>query len=545
MSSFAPDISPSITQQTPVELPTIGRILCCLCGQSIIPNAAAMCNPCLQQQPDFKLFASEIQLEIIQCPKCEKWCLDNALNNWQSYQMESNELLTACMKKIPGMHSNHDVKVLGTAWIWTEPHSRRLKFYVDIERLILQEKVPIQQRVICSYVVKMSQCLSCIHGASEHTWGAMIQFRCALEYEQKGSSIKSHPSLAYVESLLVKTKMLETVSNLEVLKDGLNFYFHSKAQAERMHEFLSSQLPCRSKSSKKLVSQDLQSNTTRFEYTIFMEMIPLCKNDLVLVPRGITGGQHMLTIVKKLSSNLHLLEPASLQHFSVSPTKYFQHPAVLLASCLRHLVPFVILDITPLPMSELKTSSVYNVKKTKGKGSDTLSMDSINSKDAGGILAETIIARESDLGENDQTYSIITHLGHILQAGDIAMGYDIAHMTFSNKQDDLIDQMKISLPDVVLVAKAFPEKEKRSRQKKSNRKAPWRQEKIHEDDVVDEEELDGFEADDGAERNEGDSSASYVIIDEEDEVDEDQEPAEVDDELSKDGDGLLNEIVEK
>jgi nonsense-mediated mRNA decay protein 3 len=38
------------------------------------------------------------------------------------------------------------------------------------------------------------------------------------------------------------------------------------------------------------------------------------------------------------------------------------------------------------------------------------------------MLAEATVARMRDLGSNDQQYYVRTHLGHLLEAGDLAWG---------------------------------------------------------------------------------------------------------------------------
>jgi hypothetical protein len=38
-------------------------------------------------------------------------------------------------------------------------------------------------------------------------------------------------------------------------------------------------------------------------------------------------------------------------------------------------------------------------------------------KEAGGLLAEVEVAREADFGVTDVTYTVMSHLGHILIAG--------------------------------------------------------------------------------------------------------------------------------
>uniref|UniRef100_A0A0D9VAG6 60S ribosomal export protein NMD3 n=1 Tax=Leersia perrieri TaxID=77586 RepID=A0A0D9VAG6_9ORYZ len=67
----------------------------------------------------------------------------------------------------------------------------------------------------------------------------------------------------------------------------------------------------------------------------------------------------------------------------------------------------------------------------------------------GGIMLCTKVARVSDLGKNDTIFTVRTHIGHILNAGDRALGYDLYGVNVNN--DDVDD----SLPDAVLVKKIY------------------------------------------------------------------------------------------
>uniref|UniRef100_A0A6I9R4A4 60S ribosomal export protein NMD3 n=2 Tax=Elaeis guineensis var. tenera TaxID=51953 RepID=A0A6I9R4A4_ELAGV len=71
-----------------------------------------------------------------------------------------------------------------------------------------------------------------------------------------------------------------------------------------------------------------------------------------------------------------------------------------------------------------------------------------------GSLAYAQVARVSDFGKNDNTFTVRTHLGHLLNPGDYALGYDL-HGADSN-------DLEIDLPDVVLLKKSYEEK-RRSR----------------------------------------------------------------------------------
>lgn len=59
---------------------------------------------------------------------------------------------------------------------------------------------------------------------------------------------------------------------------------------------------------------------------------------------------------------------------------------------------------------------------------------------------------------NDKKYTVLTHLGNVLNPGDMALGYDLRHTVVS---DESFDQMSDTLPDVILVKKSYADKEKK------------------------------------------------------------------------------------
>lgn len=88
----------------------------------------------------------------------------------------------------------------------------------------------------------------------------------------------------------------------------------------------------------------------------------------------------------------------------------------------------------------------------------------------------TQIARESDLGGNDTTYRVLTHMGHLLQPGDSVLGYDLCRAIVD---DEILDRLTFQPPDIVLVKKIYPDKVKNAskKQKRRNRRGKAKQEK--------------------------------------------------------------------
>ena len=61
------------------------------------------------------------------------------------------------------------------------------------------------------------------------------------------------------------------------------------------------------------------------------------------------------------------------------------------------------------------------------------------------------VARASDFGRNDRTLFARTHLGHLLHAGDTALGYDLASANVADSDLEKALERGLVLPDVILV----------------------------------------------------------------------------------------------
>ena len=87
-------------------------------------------------------------------------------------------------------------------------------------------------------------------------------------------------------------------------------------------------------------------------------------------------------------------------------------------------------------------------------------------------LADVTIARQSDLGANDQTVRCRTHLGAVLRVGDVVLGYDMLRLQISDEEYVAHAQRdKDRLPDVVLVRKSYEEKRKLRKERRAAMRA--------------------------------------------------------------------------
>jgi nonsense-mediated mRNA decay protein 3 len=83
------------------------------------------------------------------------------------------------------------------------------------------------------------------------------------------------------------------------------------------------------------------------------------------------------------------------------------------------------------------------------------------------------VARASDFGVNDNMYTCRTHLGHILNPGDMAWGFDVANMNVCDPEmlKYLDTKAGAQVPDVVLVRKSY--EEKRKKRKAGGHRRAW------------------------------------------------------------------------
>ena len=254
------------------------------------------------------------------------------------------------------------------------------------------------------------------------------------------------------------------VLRIDSCRNGLDFYFLTVPHSQTFASFLSRLAPMRLKASKKMVSEDNHSNTANVRHTTICDMVPLCRDDLVLVhkiSRGLLAGR--LALVTKVSSSIQLVDASpkrtELAMTSLHPDAYYKaggEKAYPICQSAQRMIKFVVLDVE---LCDTNTSN-SNSNNPNDDGSHPLYQGP-----ASGVekyaLADVEVARESDFGVNDTTYHCVTHLGHLLQTGDIVLGYDLASTaaTISTNSSagvvDLEDVVNNNfvMPDVVLVKK--------------------------------------------------------------------------------------------
>ncbi|PRP82139.1 60S ribosomal export protein [Planoprotostelium fungivorum] len=397
---------------------TPATILCCMCGTTIQANPSNMCVNCLRAQVDITDGLPK-NLTVQFCKGCDRYL--NPPTQWISCDLESKELLSLCLKRVKGLNK---VRLIDAGFIWTEPHSRRIKVKLTIQKEVFHSTI-LQQTFQIEYVVAAQQCEACQRKDAKDTWQAVVQARQRVDHKR---------TFFYLEQVILKHNAHQNTLNIKEKPDGIDFFFSHRNHAAKMVSFLQAVAPLRSSQSEKLISADQKNNTANVKSTYMVEIVPICRDDIVCLPAKTAqsfGNIIPLLLCVKVSSMIYLMDPFTLQTAELQGPVFWQNPFRAIASS-KQMIPFMVLDVTLLGPQNGRYS-----------------------------LADVQIARSSDFGKNDNVLYSRTHLGNILHPGDTVLGYDLGN---SNYNDDDVSAMKgRTVPEVVLVRKTYPERRKKNR----------------------------------------------------------------------------------
>lgn len=404
---------------------TVGSVLCCKCGIPMAPNAANMCVACLRSEVDI---TEGLQKHVIisHCPECD--CYLQPPRTWIKAQLESKELLTFCVKRLKNLNR---VRLVNAEFIWTEPHSKRIKVKLKVQKEVLNGAI-LEQSYVVEYVQQDHMCDSCSRvQANPDQWVAAVQLRQHVTHRR---------TFFYLEQLILKHDAAARAIRIKQMDQGIDFFFGNRSHAVKFVEFVGKVAPVRSRHDKQLVSHDPKSNNFNYKYTFSVEISPICREDLICLPPKVAvslGNLGPLVICTKVTNSIALLDPFTLRHCFLDADQYWRSSFKSLLTS-RQLVEYIVLDVEVV-------SSEVNVGGSKY------------------VLADAQVARVSDFGKNDTIFSIRTHLGHLLNPGDYALGYDLYS---ANNNDMELDKYKgLVLPETILIKKSYEEKRLRKRGK--------------------------------------------------------------------------------
>ncbi|CAG9809837.1 unnamed protein product [Chironomus riparius] len=406
------------------------QILCCSCGTLIDPNPLNTCAACLRTQVDITENIPK-QGTLLFCRNCERYL--NPPNDWITASLESRELLSLCLKRIKGLK---EVKLVDAGFIWTEPHSKRVKVKLTVHAEV-HGGIVLEQVFVVEFVVNNQMCDDCHRHEAKDFWKCMVQVR------QKASNKKT---LYYMEQMILKHKAHDNTLGIKNAPCGLDFFFTGENHARKMVDFLHTILPLKFTQSKKLISHDIHSNEYNYKFTWVIEIVPISKGSLVCLSKKLqqsSGNISPICLVQNVATTVHLIDPITAQMADISGQTYFRYPFLPICDP-KQLVQYTVMDI-----------EIIKERKTfPGQGPVSYKH----------VIADIWLVKSSELGINDSTIHTKTHLGHLLRPGDEVLGFDLRDSVINN--DDFEKLNPDNVPDVIVIKKHFPDKDKRRRMRK-------------------------------------------------------------------------------
>jgi nonsense-mediated mRNA decay protein 3 len=184
-----------------------------------------------------------------------------------------------------------------------------------------------------------------------------------------------------------------------------------------------------------------------------VEIVPVCKDEVVCLPKKLAqslGNMSQIALVQRVTQTIQMIDPTTLHRADITDKQFWKDQFCSVATT-RQMIEFTVMDIEPVNPGDLRfDASIGNLSQRH-------------------ILSEAWVVRSSELGisgDGDDMIHCRTHLGHLLNPGDLVMGYDLRN---SNTNDAEFEKMKRSganFPDVVLVKKVFGDHGTRQRRRK-------------------------------------------------------------------------------
>jgi len=343
-------------------------------------------------------------------------------------ELESRELMALCLGKVSGIKRQANLKLIDASWIWTEPHSMRLKVRLTVQKEVQQGTI-LQQAFVVTFVVRNQQCLECQAEFRQGSWKSLVQVRQRVRHKR---------TFLYLEQLILKHGAHRGCLSVETFRDGMDFYFPDKGKAARFISFLENVVPIKVKTSKKLIGTDVKSNIANFKFTNLVEIVPVCKDDLVYLPQKLArnmGNISRLVLVKNITNLIHFVDPITGQTASMTSEVYWRDPLRPIITFARsRLSNFVVLGKEAVHVEE--NASKRSTARQRRR------------------IASVTLAKESDLGVNDDQLDEISHIGYLLKAGDVCIGYELkdAQLVDDDAEKARSDEQ---LPDVVVIRKIY------------------------------------------------------------------------------------------
>lgn len=349
-----------------------------------------------------------------------------APGTWQICELESRELLSLCLKKLKNITKVH---LVDATFLYTEPHSKRLKVKVTIQKEVFNGAV-LQQVFVVEFVVQNLFCEACHRKEANDFWTAVVQVR------QKATHKKT---LFYLEQLIMKHQAHSNTVDIKAIHEGIDFYFDRKDDATKFIDFLQSVIPCRYIPSHQLISHDTHSNVSKYKFGFSVDVIPICKDDIMCLPLPLAhylGNIGQICICLRITNHVYLIDPFTLKIAELDEQHYHRYPFKSFANS-RMLTNYTVMEVEPVDQPDIDPAHARNYSDKHE-------------------LADVWVIKSSELGKHENYVHARTHLGAQLSPGDQVLGFDVANSNINDQNMDKYTTSSKSIwPDVILVKKFF------------------------------------------------------------------------------------------
>lgn len=243
------------------------------------------------------------------------------------------------------------VRLIDASFIWTEPHSRRLKLKMTVQKEVFASTI-LQQMFVVEAIVASMQCPDCTRVMAQNTWRAVVQVR------QKNVAHKR--TFFYLEQLILKQQAHLDCINIKEVKDGLDFFFAQRPHALQFVSFLQGSVPSRSVTSQQLISTDIRSNTANYKFTYSVELSPICKDDLIILPLNLAkqmGSISPLVLATRVSGGgVAVMDTRTLQKGEIQTFVYWKSPfsSLYASGASGSLSEYYVIDVEHIGPSDSK-----------------------------------------------------------------------------------------------------------------------------------------------------------------------------------------------
>ncbi|KIH60299.1 NMD3 family protein [Ancylostoma duodenale] len=379
---------------------TVGLIACCQCGLPIQPNPANMCSGCIRSKVDITEGISRT---------CMFPCLLTSCSLSDCFLSATIYICKFCDRYF----------VPPSGWMRAEPESKELL------SICLKKMKP--------QLLKVRLTDACFVWTEAHS--KRIKVKLTIQKE------------VFNNTILQQTFVVEfTVHN-----QARNFILGSSASISYYlcvdeAEYESMCDDCRRAEAKDFWRACVQvRQKAEFKKTLFyLEQLLLkhgvsifCSRDnIVCMPKKVAqqlGNMSQIAICLRVSNVITLIDPNNLQMADIQATTFWRDPFDSLCTP-KQLSEFYVLDVERVDNLERKAGHGFVSKKH--------------------VLADVWLVRSHQVGMSDaQTLSTRTHLGHLLNPGDLVLAFDIRNCNVNNT---VFDEMKPEdIPDVVIVKKVY------------------------------------------------------------------------------------------